>query len=210
MKFARFVTAVPEDRNRRFCPTRDAAAAALLSETPAQMSARLTRQTNAALRATGFRAAEGESDVDLRRVLDAALRAIEPGYLGIDEVFPDEGAVIYSTMPKDVVLLYKRAFAIGSDGVVTFVGERQQVQVTTEYEPVAAATARSTRSHMETIWDIRVPPNGWAIALEKRRAEQGARPASSGLTTDRKGEDVYRNPPNGWQIALAKRRAEGR
>lgn len=86
--------------------------------------------------------ASGESDTDLRRAIDAALRETEPGYLGIDDVFPVDGLVVFACMPTDRFILYQRSYSQGSDGVVSLEGERVEVQQVTRYEPVTAATAQ--------------------------------------------------------------------
>lgn len=84
---------------------------------------------------------EGPSDVDLRGQLWSALRAIEPAFDWIVEVFPESETVIYTTMPEDSVLWWRRTFAVGEDGSVTLVDDREQVEPVTRYEPVTMEAA---------------------------------------------------------------------
>jgi len=58
----------------------------------------------------------GVSDRDVRSVLDAALRAIEPGYMGIEAVFADDKQVVYWVMPEDQARMKRRKFSMSSDG----------------------------------------------------------------------------------------------
>lgn len=78
------------------------------------------------------------SDQDLRNALDVELRAIEPGYLGIDSVFPADGLVVYAVMPKDSIILLRRSYSITSRGMK--LGESaEEVQAVTTYEPLKTA-----------------------------------------------------------------------
>lgn len=89
------------------------------------------------------------SDLQLRRSLDDALRAIEPGYSGIREVFPDDSQVIYEVAPEDEYLTKRATYSIDANGDVKL-GTLEQVeavvtyQVTTEeadeIEPTVAQT----------------------------------------------------------------------
>lgn len=115
---------------------------AAMSRTLRQRLASLTSDVLSVVRFRGATPiATGESDTDLRRAIDAALRETEPGYLGIDDVFPADGLVVYACMPSDKFQLFQRAYAQGGDGLVTFSGERVEVQQVTRYEPIAAASA---------------------------------------------------------------------
>lgn len=95
-----------------------------------------------ALELVRFRGAESEevSDGDLRGMLDRALFAEEPAYIGIDAVFGAEGLVVYAVAPEQQVALYRRGFAL-ADGAVTLAAEKEQVEPTTTYQPVKAAAA---------------------------------------------------------------------
>lgn len=84
--------------------------------------------------------AEGSSDVDLRRSLDRAIRALEPGYLYIDEVFPDDKMVVYSTMPGDNYLTLRRGFKVADDGTVSLADDKEEVEPVIEWKPKAAAS----------------------------------------------------------------------
>ena len=85
---------------------------------------------------------EGRSDVDLRQVLDAALRATEPGFLGVEAVFPETSTVAFAVAPEDVVAWFSQAFTIADSGEVTF-SDRVEVEPVTRFEPVGATTASS-------------------------------------------------------------------
>ena len=89
----------------------------------------------------GFRAAEpeGVSDVDLREALWNAIRAVEPGFDWIVEVFPESSTVVYTTAPEDAVLWWSRTYAVSESGEVTLTDDRDQVEPVTRYEPVTAA-----------------------------------------------------------------------
>lgn len=81
--------------------------------------------------------AESMSDNELRDALYGALRAVEPGLDWIADVFPDEKMLVYTCIPGDELLWYRRTYAMGEGGAVTLNDDRQQVEPTTEYKPVA-------------------------------------------------------------------------
>jgi hypothetical protein len=85
-----------------------------------------------------FRGAESMSDGDLRHSLDAALFAEEPGFLGIDQVFPDDSLVIYAVAPEQAVTLFRRSFTVDEDGAISLAAEKEAVEPVTRYEPVKA------------------------------------------------------------------------
>lgn len=89
------------------------------------------------------KAVPGQSDRDLRRALDAALRAVEPGYMGIDDVYAAENVVIYSTNPTDEWKTMRRGFKASADGTIEL-EEAEQVEAVVSYEPVTAASAAPT------------------------------------------------------------------
>lgn len=85
---------------------------------------------------------DGTSDVELRASLDEALRAVEPGYLGIDAVFPDDSAVVYAVAPTDSIQLFRRTYTVATDGVAALNDDAEEVKQNVVYEPVSkAATA---------------------------------------------------------------------
>lgn len=92
------------------------------------------------LGALGLRQAEeeGVSDAALREALWDALRAAEPGFEGIVEVFPDSGTVIYMAMPEREPMWLRRTYTVGEDGAVGLGEDRESVRPVTRYEPVAA------------------------------------------------------------------------
>lgn len=81
---------------------------------------------------------EGQSDTDLRRALDAAIRAVEPGYEFIENVYPSDNTVIYSAWPEDRWILYSRSYSMNESGDVELADDRQEVEPVTRFEPVAA------------------------------------------------------------------------
>lgn len=83
------------------------------------------------------KAAADMSDSELRQMLGAALRADEPGYLGIDQVFPGENLVIYATMPKDEIELFRRGYSMSKDAV-SLKEKKERVEPVTRYEKVGA------------------------------------------------------------------------
>lgn len=91
-------------------------------------------------------AEDGVSDVDLRDALYTALRAIEPGFDWIVEVFPDSSTVIYTTFPENEVLWFRRSFSVNDAGEVSLNDDREQVQPVTRYEPVLAVASTATTS----------------------------------------------------------------
>lgn len=80
---------------------------------------------------------EGESDVELRDKLWAALNAVEPGFLGLVEVFPADKNVIYAVAPEEALLHYRRSYT--DDGEIALSDERTEVEPVTEWKPVNAA-----------------------------------------------------------------------
>jgi len=78
------------------------------------------------------------SDSDLRSMLSQALRAVEPGYMGIDSVFPNEKLVVYAVMPKDEFQLFRRSYEVNS-GEVKLAKEKEEVKPVTRYEPLSEA-----------------------------------------------------------------------
>lgn len=92
-----------------------------------------------------FRTNAGEdgslSDSDLRGMIDSALRAVEPGYYGIDSVFPEQSLVVYMVAPEDTWQLFQRSYTLNDDSV-TLNEDKVEVNPVTIYEPVTA-----TESH---------------------------------------------------------------
>lgn len=82
-------------------------------------------------------AEEGQSDLDLRRLLYDALRADEPGFIDVMEVYPDDGLVVYFVAPEDRWIHYRRAYTL--DGSTVTLGDKVEVEPILRWEPVAAA-----------------------------------------------------------------------
>ena len=90
------------------------------------------------LGAEGLQAlAEGMSDNALRQKLNKALRAVVPGFWGVEEVFPDSSTAIFVARPEDEIQFWECAFTVEGDSVT--IGRRKQVEPVTRWEKVAAA-----------------------------------------------------------------------
>lgn len=89
------------------------------------------------------------SDIDLREALDSALRMTEPGYQGVDAVFPGENLVVYSVMPGDSWKTMRRGFSINDKGEVQLKGESgEEVRPVTRFELVEAAGNQKGKTNM--------------------------------------------------------------
>lgn len=81
---------------------------------------------------------EGQSDDDLRDALREALRD-EPGFLGVELVFPEDGHVIYATSDGETsAVLFRRSYTQDAQGGVTLGSEKDEVQAVTTYEPATS------------------------------------------------------------------------
>lgn len=97
------------------------------------------------LRARSLEGADDISDVELRGKLHDALRAVEPGFLWIEEVFVADNLVVFATEPERELLYIRRRFALAADGTVTIPdGDREQVSRTARWDAVTVAGATST------------------------------------------------------------------
>lgn len=91
------------------------------------------------------------SDGELRNRLDSAIRAVEPGYYWIDDVFPEQSLVVYTVAPEEKWEMYQRSYALDANNNVTLNDDRVVVEPTLTYtptgttsdEPVTAAAASS-------------------------------------------------------------------
>lgn len=87
--------------------------------------------------------AEGLSDADLRRMLNETMQPIEPGFMGVESVFPDDGTFVYACYLEGEnggFHTYERSYTM--DGTNVKVSrERTEVTVVTEYKPLTAAAA---------------------------------------------------------------------
>jgi hypothetical protein len=89
---------------------------------------------------TDIAIAEDASDREVANLLDSALRASEPGFLGIDEVFSADGKVVFAVMPADRFLLMRRSFTLDG-GAVTLKDDREEVVRRSTFEPVVAGAS---------------------------------------------------------------------
>lgn len=87
--------------------------------------------------------AEDANDNEVANLLDKALRASEPGYLGIDAVNSAEGHVVFAVMPADRFMLFRRDFTL-EGATVTLGEERTEVIFKGGYEPVVNANVNTS------------------------------------------------------------------
>lgn len=90
-------------------------------------------------------AAKGASHRDVERAIDNALRATEPGYMGIEDVYPDDKSVIYYVMPGEQWKVKRRGYSMTNEGQAVLADDAEEVQYVSKgtYEPVMAAAARN-------------------------------------------------------------------
>lgn len=91
---------------------------------------------------------ESVSDLELRGILDAALRADEPGYQYIEEIFPMEKQVVYWVMPEDKEIIYMRGYGLNDEDAATLTDDRDEVRRVYRYEKVSAAQEGDTAMTM--------------------------------------------------------------
>lgn len=134
------------------------------------MAAAARRHGNALLqrimRAMGIRSAqedEGMSDADLRGSLWDAIRAVEPGFDGIVEVFPDSGTVIYAAFPEQDLIFYRRSFTMADGGEVSLADDREEVEPVTRFEPVAAESQPTETKEPAAAENCGCPKEGRSI-----------------------------------------------
>ena len=83
------------------------------------------------------------TDNELHRELSDALRAVEPGFMGIDDVDQSTNTVYYSCAPEDRWMVFQRTFVSGADAV-TLNEDRIEVEPVIRYEPVMEAASTTT------------------------------------------------------------------
>jgi len=103
---------------------------------------------------------EDTSDTDLRNALWAALNAVEPGFLGIDAVFPETAQVVYAVAPEEEVMLLRRGYSLKDDGTTDLDGEKEQVKLVTRYETASAVGGDSGQPT--------IPPAEEKVDMEKK------------------------------------------
>lgn len=97
-------------------------------------------------------AAEGDqvSAADIRKALDSALLATEPGFLGVGEdgLFLEDKQVVYavSTTADGPAQFFRRTFELGEAGVVTLGKDRAEVTPVTRFEEVGKGGDRAATS----------------------------------------------------------------
>lgn len=80
---------------------------------------------------------DGQSDNALRAKVESALRAEEPGFMGVSEMYSEAGACIYSVCPSTEWLTIHRTFTVADDGEVTLNDDRTPVSAQTRWVPMA-------------------------------------------------------------------------
>jgi hypothetical protein len=89
----------------------------------------------------------------LMQELDAQLRAVEPGYIYIEDVDLDGRTVQYCVAPENIWLTYQRTYRQRGD-TVTINDDRVQVEAVTKYEPVAASASASAGAAVTSTPDV--------------------------------------------------------
>lgn len=110
--------------------------------TPAGSNRRLSLRDRINAFMTRLTAAAGMTDNELHREISDALRMVEPGYLGIDDVDQGESMVYYACAPGDRWQTFRRSFT-EVNGEVTLGADRTEVEPVTRYEPVVETAAAS-------------------------------------------------------------------
>lgn len=119
----------------------------IISRVLAAIGVRSQHQQRAAEASTG-----GTSDTELRDYLWSALRAVEPGFEYVQDVFPDNNTVVYWVAPEGIYVCVQRTYATAEGGEVTLNDDRQEVEPVLRYEPVArSAAAAPVRASAATI-----------------------------------------------------------
>jgi hypothetical protein len=83
--------------------------------------------------------AAGKSDTELRSALNTALRAEEPGFMGVEQVFPEDSIVVFAAMPGDKWQLFRRGYSAKSDGTVKLADGKEAVIPVTNFVAASAA-----------------------------------------------------------------------
>lgn len=87
----------------------------------------------------------GTSDTAVRNALHDALRAVEPGFDMVVEVFADTSTVVYIARPGDNYEWYSRTFTTDAAGVATLNDDRVRVEQVTQYQVVKALSTAADR-----------------------------------------------------------------
>lgn len=83
---------------------------------------------------------DAQSDIELREMLHSALQMVEPGFLGVDAVFPSENLVVYSVAPGEQLMIMRRSFSVSEeDQEVKLKDDQEEVRPVTRFEPIKAA-----------------------------------------------------------------------
>lgn len=93
------------------------------------------------------RSAEGESAGQIRRALDTALRAVEPGFDWVIDFWPDQGVVIYAVLLEHSMQYWRRTYTLGEGSEITLSDDRVEVdlpsgQNVNDWREVTAAQAQ--------------------------------------------------------------------
>jgi len=122
---------------------------------------------------------DGMSAGDLSEMLYHALRAVEPGFAGVVDLFPDTSTVVYACYPEDEVIYYQRAYthAEGADEV-TLADAKQQVEMKMQYVPVTTPADGESEDDMTAVSTAAAPATAPSTTAVKT-ASCGTSPANT-------------------------------
>lgn len=90
------------------------------------------------------------SDTELANKLELSLRAVEPGFLGVDSVYFDDNEVVYAASPDpDQLQFFQRSYKL-KDGNVTLSDERIEMEMVTRFEPKDKKAAKDKAAEAST------------------------------------------------------------
>lgn len=84
---------------------------------------------------------KGQSDNEFFRGMWDALRAAEPGFDSIIDIFRDSGTVVYVAMPGREWVMMRRSFTVDAAGGIVLSNTKERVEPVTKYEAVKMAQA---------------------------------------------------------------------
>lgn len=105
------------------------------------MAARALRSISKEENVRFLRTAEGESSSELAGMLWEAIYAAEPGFMWLEDFWPDQNLVAYLVRPEDREVMYQRKYTV-DNGKVTLDAEKTEVEWVRELKPVAAAASQ--------------------------------------------------------------------
>lgn len=106
-------------------------------ETEGHMKWSIFTRVLEALGLSASQEAGDESVSDLMNALHDALRADEPAFEGVVEVFLDTSSVVFAASPEGPTQFFMREFSSNEDGQITLGAERVEVTPRTTFEPLS-------------------------------------------------------------------------